>query len=286
VTHLGPGFHRGVSKADYLSDPCAVPSLSSSLASLIVQRSPAHAFAAHPKLGKHRSDPTAAMVNGTIIDSLLVGGDTELVESPHEEYRTKEAREWRDAVIASGKQPMKAKELGYARKAADCIRENLAAEGLVLDGEHQVVAVWDVDGVRCRARFDHLKLEQGLIVDLKTADSAAPRQLGGKFVSFGYDIQHAAYVSAVETLMPELAGRVRMVFAMAETEPPYAVNVATLDGQMRALGAWRWGKAVRAWGECLRTRKFPGYPSTEVAAPPWAMSEMEESIAGGSDAPF
>ncbi len=283
---LGPGFHN-IDKATYLADPCAVPSLSSSIAGLLVSRSPGHAYAAHPKLGGHRGDPTAAMVNGTILDSLLLGGDTELVESPHEEYRTKEAKEWKAGVLAAGKQPVKAKELHYAREAAIAIRKNLYDAGLDLDGENQLSAIWDVDGVRCRARLDHWKEKDGLIVDLKTADNASPSVLGRKMVDFGYAIQHAAYISAIETLRPELAGRVRFVFAFAETEPPYAVTIAHPAGTMRALGKWQWEKAVRTWGECLRTKKFPMYGATEVEAPAWAMTAMEESLAGGSQgAPF
>src|SRR4051812_44666757 len=110
---LGAGFHR-IAKNEYLSDPCERPSLSSSIASLMLQRSPAHAFAAHPRLGGHRSDPTEAMLNGTLIDSLLCGGDTEIIESPYDEYRTKEAREWRDATAATGKLAVKRKELEHA----------------------------------------------------------------------------------------------------------------------------------------------------------------------------
>ena len=278
---LGPGFHS-IDKAEYLADPCEAPSLSSSIAGLLISRSPAHAFAAHPRLGGHRSDPTAAMVNGTIIDSLLLGGDTELVESPHEEYRTKEAKEWKSAVLASGKQPVKEKELRYAKQAAEAIRENLYTAGLSLDGEHQLTAIWDVGDVRCRARLDHWKESEATIVDLKTADNASPSVLGRKMVDFGYAIQHAAYISAIETLRPELAGRVKFIFAFAETEPPYAVTIAHPAGTLRALGKWQWEKAVRIWGECLKSKRFPAYGSAEIEAPPWAMAEMEESFTGGS----
>lgn len=284
---LQPGFHRNVSKAEYLADPCDRPSLSASIASLLLSRSPAHAHAAHPMFGGHRSAPTEAMVEGTIIDSLLVGGDTELVESPHDEYRSKEAKAWRDAVLAEGKQPIKSKALREAQAAADAIRKNLKAAGLELNGEHQLTAVWDVHGVRCRARFDHWLEGTATIVDLKTTENARPEGLASKMVSFGYAVQWAAYINAVETLRPELAGRVKMVFAFAELEPPYAVTLASPAGTMRALGQFQWDTAVKQWGECLRTNVFPAYTPTEVEAPAWALSAMEASLAGGSvDAPF
>lgn len=285
---LGAGFHPNLPKNEYLADPCHRPSLSSSIASLLLQRSPAHAFAAHPRLGGHRSDPTEAMLKGSLLDSLLCGGDAEIIESPYDEYRTKEAREWRDAQSATGKLAVKRKDLEYAKKAADYIRENLLSLGVELTGQPQTSAIWESNGVLCRGRFDYWNPSEALLIDLKTCDSAAPGGLGNKFVSFGYAVQWAAYVQAIETLIPELQGRVRMIFACAETEAPYACTVATLGGTMRAFGQWQWKRAVETWGRCLESKQWPAYGETEVEAPAWAVAAMEAGmLEGGSlGAPF
>lgn len=283
---LDPGFHR-IDKATYLADPCRRPSLNSSIASLLLTRSPAHAFAAHPRMGGHRSDPTAAMLNGTLIDSLLCGGDADIVDSPYDEYRTNEAKAWRDAQLAVGKTPVKRKEMENAKKAAAYIQENMLSQGVELCGEHQPALIWETDGVLCRARLDHWIADTATIIDLKTAENAAPGALAGKFGAFGYDVQWAAYTQAVETLRPDLAGRVQFLFVFAETVPPYSVTVARPAGTMRAYGSQRWARAVKLWGECLASGKWPGYPATEVEASPWMMAEMESALAGGSSAvPF
>lgn len=283
---LDPGFHR-IDKATYLADPCRRPSLNSSIASLLLNRSPAHAFAAHPRMGGHRSDPTAAMVNGTLIDSLLCGGDADIIESPYDEYRTNEAKAWRDSQLAVGKTPVKRKEMEGAKKAAAYIQENMLAQGIEFTGEHQPSLIWETDGVLCRARLDHWVEETATIYDLKTADNASPGGLGGKFVGFGYHIQHAAYVQAVETLRPDLAGRVKFVFVVAETEPPFGVTIAHPAGTLRALGDFQWKRAVKLWGECLASGKWPAYPAAEVEAPAWALAQMESlSFEGAGNAPF
>lgn len=281
---MDPGFHR-IAKAAYLADPCERPSLSASIAHLLVSRSPAHAWSAHARGGATRKDPTAAMTNGTLVDSLLLGGDTEVVESPYDEYRTNEAKAWRDATVAAGKLPVRAKEYGYAKRAVTAIEAGLAAKGILLDGDNQVTAVWEEQGVLCRGRFDHLKLADGIIYDLKTTENAHPSAVARSMASYGYAVQHAAYVRAVETLRPDLAGRVRMLFLFVETEPPYATLLAHPDGTMRALGEFGWRKAVTTWGACLKAGKWPDYGAVEVEipAPQWAMAEVEGALAGGSD---
>jgi hypothetical protein len=284
---LDPGFHR-INKATYLADPCRRPSLSSSIASLLLSRSPAHAFAAHPRLGGHRSDPTAAMINGTLIDSLLCGGDADIIESPYDEYRTNEAKAWRDAQESQGKMPVKRKEMERAKKAAAYIEENMLAQGIELKGEHQPSLIWEADGVLCRGRLDHWIADTATIIDLKTSENGSPLGLASKFGAFGYDVQWAAYTQAVETLRPDLAGRVNFVFVFVETEPPYSVTLARPAGTMRAYGKSRWDRAVRLWGECLAANKWPAYAPTEVEASPWMMAEMEAAIpeGGSPGAPF
>jgi PDDEXK-like domain of unknown function (DUF3799) len=288
---LGPGFHR-ISKAHYLSDPCDRPSLSSGIAHLLLSESPAHAWAAHPRGLAVKDDPTAAMIKGTAVDSLLLGGDTELVVMPemlpnakgtlsptNDELRMDSARAWAEEQKAAGRQVVKRAALAAAQEAAAAITKKLAARGISLHGEHQVCGIWEDMGVLCRMRLDHLVLEEGLIYDLKIVDRVHPRAIARKMDAFGYDIQHAAYVRGIEALKPELAGRVRMKFIFAEAEPPYDVVVCRPDGELRALGESKWRRALIKFGACLRTKQWPGHADgeIEIRALPWAMAEEEEA---------
>jgi PDDEXK-like uncharacterized protein DUF3799 len=295
---LSPGLHRGVPKGDYLSDAISlIPSLSASTAKLLVGRSPAHAWSAHPKGGRYRGETSEAMHTGTLLDSLLLGGDTELVTLPDAmpnadgklvatkgKYLLDSAKRWRDGQLAAGKLPVDKEELGYATKAAETIKENLARDGVVLDGEHQVTAVWEDAGVRCKGRFDHWSEERLIVYDLKVVECAHPEAVVRKTIDFGWDIQGAAYVRAIETLRPEWAGRVRFVMLAVEPKPPHEVLVRPFAGTMRALGEWKWSRAVEAWARCLRDRRWPGYSGMEAGleAPAWALARMEEGLAGGS----
>lgn len=299
MTTLAPGFHRGVAMSDYMSDEIsAVPSLSASTAKLLVSRSPAHAWSAHPKGGRRRSEETEATREGALLDSLLLGGDRDLVVLPdmmpnakgamvptNGEFRLESAKAWRDQQQAAGKMAVDKDELERAKGACEILRENLARDGVVLDGEHQVTAVWEEAGVRCKGRFDHFKERELVVYDLKKVRCAHPKAIARAMVEYGWDVQAAAYVRAVETLIPDAAGRVRFVLLAVEPYPPHEVLVRPLAGTTRALGDWKWNRALASWAECLRARKWPGYSGMEagIEAPAWAMAEMEEGLVGGSE---
>jgi hypothetical protein len=301
---IRPGLHRDISKSDYLADSlCNVPTLNVSTAKLLHKLSAAHAWSQHPKGGRSSRPQTDSMRTGSLLDSLLLGGDNEIVSMPEKlpdakgvmvptngEARLASAKAWKVEQEAAGRLVVPPGELSAARRAAEEITANLAAEGITLDGENQVTAVWvDDHDVTCRARFDHWKQDSAHIYDLKTVDCAHPEAVARKIDSYGWDIQAVAYTRAVERVHPELAGRVKFTFLFCEPEPPYAVLVRPLAGTYRALGTWKWERAVAKWAECLRTRKFPGYRGmTEgIEAPAWAMAAMDAGLAGGSEgAPF
>ena len=54
IVWLDAGIHD-IPPREYHADPCPAPSLSRSIAKLLVERSPAHAYAAHPRLGGPRN---------------------------------------------------------------------------------------------------------------------------------------------------------------------------------------------------------------------------------------
>ena len=85
-------------------------------------------------------------------------------------------------------------------------------------------------------------------------------------------------MDAVQTLHPELAGRIDFIFIFCELEPPFSVYVARPDGMFWASGDFKWNKAKRIWKECLETNNWPEY-QTEIgwiSAPMWSLKELME----------
>lgn len=250
-----------------------------SAASTLVRYSPRHCWLEHRMLGNQRSEPTAAQLKGTVIGSLLQGGSADVVMVPHPDFRTKEAREMRDAAIAAGQTPVTMPQLEALMGAADAIRANLLDYGIELTGQSEVPLEWSESSahgpIACRGRLDHLKGRT--IYELKSTGTASPEACGRRAVELGYDIQWAAYVAGFRSSFPELAGREDFVFLFYELEPPYSVTPLRPDGMFREHGERRWKKAVEQWSECLASGVWPHYLDRigTITVPPWALAKME-----------
>ena len=256
-----------------------VPAFSQSIANILLDQSPLHAWAAHPMLGKIPRKPTAATDEGNLIHGLLLGKGMEKIEIiNHDEYRTNAAKEARDNALAQGLIPVKRKDFDAIHGALTQIQANIAAAGISLEGECEQGFEWEETGangpVLCRGKMDVVRPSLGEIVDVKKTVNANPQALRRHFTDYGYHVQWAAYTSALEKYKPELAGRIDFKFVFIELEPPYAVCVPQLSGAMRELGRRQWTRAVLTWERCLATGQWPGYVNAEPLEPmPWMMTE-------------
>jgi len=258
-----------------------LPGLSASIAATVIARSPLHAWTEHPCFGGVRTEPTDEMDRGSVVHRLVLGAGKAYDVHDFRDWRTKDAREARDASRAKGAVPILLHKFRDAETIAEHVRAGLAARGLTLDGTSEVAIVWAEDSasgpVACRGMMDHVFVDRGAIVDLKIVSDASPHAVERAAENMGYAIQHAAYTRALARLRPELAGRVDFLFAFAEAEPPYAVNVCRPDGTFRELGERRWLRAVETWGACLAANSWPAYGDgvNTISPPGWALSREE-----------
>jgi hypothetical protein len=270
----------------YFADPCAVPALSASIAHVLDTESPLHAWTRHPRLGKISRPPTKSLDNGSLSHALLLdeGKGIEVVNA--DDWRTKVAQAARDDARAAGKIPVLRGDYEDARETADTLKQRFAALGIALDGESETTALWTETArngreVQCRGMIDHMKLPR--ILDIKSIRSANPAMCRKHVENYGYALQRAAYVSAVERIRPELAGRIDFVFVFYELEPPFAVTPVRLSGAFREIGERGWRRAVDRWESCLRTNTWPSYADgiLDLEPSPWALDrDMTRALAG------
>lgn len=282
-----------VSVDEYHRDPCETPSLSTSLAKVLLDKSPRHAYAAHPRMGGLRREPTASMDRGTLGHRLLLGKGAEIAELPFADYRTAAAKEQREVALQRGLIPVLSHALAEAREMAEVHRAGLAAYGVDLTlGESEVAFAWNERvfcsdaTIQARCMMDHVNVRDGVIFDVKVVASAHPDVVAKNMSTYGYDIQHASYTSCLRSYRPECAGRERMVFLFCEAEAPYVVQPYVPDGQFRALGQARWDRAVRVWHECMKSGRWPGYSDEVATVSPamWALNR-EMSASEGESSP-
>lgn len=270
---------------EYFDDPCESPSLSASIAHVLLSQSPAHAWQRHPRLGATEKRPTRDMDVGTLVHAILLGTVKDSIGLvAADDFRSKDAREKRDTTRAAGKTPVLVHVFEEAESVATEIQKNLTAFGIDFSkGKNEFAVAWQEETVSgpiwCRSRLDNL--QPTLIRDLKTIRSADPRTCMKHIIEYGYDVQFAAYTRAAERLAPNLVGRIGFEFVFVEVEPPYAVTPVRLDGQFRQLGEQKWERATGLWARCLKYDKWPAYALDQpiiVSPPEWALAkEMAEA---------
>ena len=111
----------------YHQDPCPTPSLSSSVAKVLLRQSPAHAAMQHPKLNNNYVNAESSRFDlGTIAHALLLEDDSSrLITIEADDWRTKAAKEARDAARAEGKIPILTKQAAHLLKMVGTARDFL-----------------------------------------------------------------------------------------------------------------------------------------------------------------
>lgn len=231
---------------------------------------------AHALIDQER---TRSMEMGTLIDGLLFGRPPKVARIPFDDYRTKAAREARDAAIADGAIPLKNGEEDAITVAVEQLAPKVARLGIV---ERHVKMEWLQGGCPHRGEMDGLApMGTDLcIYDLKTCEAGKSRSVStaNSIIAMGYDIQGMAYVeglASVRQLDPET---ISFALVFVETGPPFAMVVRRFSPAMRVLGARRWERARALWLEAYRTGDFSPDLDSEVSPTEWAIRD-EEALA-------
>lgn len=285
-----------ISFADYTADKVGTPvaSLNSSVAKLLITRSPLHAWMAHPRLNPNwKPEPSKEEFDiGTAAHALLLEGVDKMQEFDPAQYpnqkgggvatgwTNKAIREARDAARAEGKIPVLVEQASAMRAMVETAKTAFAAnddlKGYTIQGEGGVsehTIIWHEGGTYFRARLDRVSTDRKLIVDYKTTDCAEPNVFLRQIINMGYDIQAAFYLRALQR--PDT----KFVFMAQEVEAPYAVSFIGMPPSFVELGKRKVERAIALWRECMASGKWPGYGNrVQWAEPPeWAIAREEEA---------
>ena len=279
-TILPPGIHYGISPAVYHADPCETPSLSSSLVRKLLRESPAHAFASSPRLDPDCVPEFKDLFDvGTAAHTAVLSAGESIRVIPHDDWRTKDARQQRDDARAEGYTPLLEKEaaevLAMAAKVKTALKRIGLPEVFSDPSRAEVVAIAEVEGVQCRAMADYVGAD-GFLYDLKTTTSAHYDAVTRTVESFGYHIQAAHYLDTFRAAGMALKG---MRFVFVEKTRPHCVSVIALDEDFMDIGRSQTAHARDVWKECIRTGEWPDYAHpgiVEISPPVWMSQEVED----------
>jgi hypothetical protein len=277
-----PGIHE-VPQEAYFADPCPVPSLSHSIAKKLLHQSPKHAFAAHPRLDGGLDDtPSSAMDDGSIVHAMLLGKGSDIAPIDADDFRTKAAKEARDAARAAGQIPVLSHKLASLKMCAAAAKDQIMAHpdlrGFFEPGRSEAVLAWQEGDTWCRGMIDRLPDDQRLpVFDLKlTGLSAAPEEWGRRMVR-EYATQDAFYMRGLNAIGQK---RPAFLFIVVEFDAPYGLSVMASAPSLRAYADTEIERALAVWGECMKSKRWPGYPqfTAHVELPGWMAMRQEERI--------
>jgi len=278
----------------YHRDPCATPSLSSTIAKLIIRQSPLHAWTASPRLNpawEPKDSKTFDIGRAAHRAILGKGGDyvaipTDILAS-NGAASTKEAKAFIEDARAAGMTPLKESEVDQIGAMQSAVTHQLAAMRINLDpARSELVAIGDVGGVMCRAMVDNAPTDARLpLYDLKTTTDAHPDAIIKAVETYGYDLQAAHYLDTWEAATGE---RRKFRFIFVEKAPPYACSVVQLHDDPDSESDWmltarsKARECRRIWAECLAADYWPGYPPQVqiIGARGWDQKRWSEKELG------
>ena len=270
-----PTLIEGMDFPAYLADPAPEPSLTSSLCRQLLQTAPRKVWQTTARLNADfEAEQKSIFDLGSAAHALFVGQGAPLVVVDAPDWRTKAAREQRDAAYAEGKTPIKINDMRRVEAMAFAAVEQCIGhpdlEKLIEDCHREASIFWREDGVTCRCRPDLYAADNdSTVIHYKTTGATiSPYTLSRYAASLGWEIIAAHYAAGIAALTGQ---EPRQFFAVQETEPPYLALVAELDDAFLELGKMRRRRVLKIWAWCLRERKWPGWPSGTVRleAPPW-----------------
>jgi len=276
-----PGAWAGVDIAHYHSGAlCIGPSVSSSGLKRAA-KTPAHFYAYSPwNPDCEAAEDTTALRLGKVAHVLALEPErfrTICAVSPYDDYRTKEAREWRDATVDSGLIPLKAAELLPLQRMADALRKHPDALALFRNGlpELTFAAKDEATGIWMLSRPDFVPGDPGRgLVDYKTATDAGPEAFGAAAFNYGYHMQVALALDVVAAATGEL--RPTCWHVVQEKEPPFAVAVYRYEADQVMYGRREVRRLLDLLARCRDAGEWPGYGEPQsIVTPFWARKEME-----------
>lgn len=264
----------------YHADPAPIASLSSSIANILLDQSPLHAYLAHPRLNLQyeREESSRFDLGSAAHMMLLERREDKIVRVQADDWRTKAAKEARDAAQANGQYAV------LERQYVDIVAMCTAAQDYLLTtelgdmlatGDPERTVLWQEGALWYRCRPDLMSADRRIVLDYKSTASAAPEFISRQIGRMGYDLQSEFYTRGIQAA----TGRedTTFVFLFQEITPPYACSLISLSNAYREVGKLKVARAMGLWQKCVTTNTWPGYTTKVlyVEPTPWQLVDAE-----------
>lgn len=273
-----PGVHD-IPAELYHRDPVVQPSLSNSIAKLLLNECPLEAAAHHPKLAiepiKEEKD---SFDLGSAAHTLLLGDGRAFEIVDKDSWRGNidgmKSADFKSEARRAGKIPILRKDFDQTVMMAEACRAQLREHevgDLLATGKGEQTIVWQEGDVWCHALIDWLSevIEEGMtVLDYKTTKASAHPALWGMRTgpAIGFDFQDAFYNRGIRQVFK--VKKFRFLFLVQRRRPPWLISVIEIKDDSRRQAMNYVQDAVRTWRSCMREGHWPGYPGEVIQVSP------------------
>lgn len=232
---------------------------------------------AHPKRASR------SMELGTVVHGMILGTGQEVAVVDAADYRTKAAKEARDAALAAGMVPMLPHEHAQAEEIVAAVRQHETAAALLEDSDPEVSMFWQDEefGIWLRGRMDAMTyhgLGGPAIVDLKTAADASPERFAKSVADFGYYMQDPWYRQGLAACLGCEWQDIDFIFIVVPTTPPYLPMTYRIADADVERGGERNRMAREIYRDCTASGAWPSWSDEieDLALPGYARQRIDK----------
>lgn len=262
-----PGFYR-LPAAAYHADPAPVPSLSSSIAELIVNKSCEHAKTKHVRLTPQPPQkPVPARDWGSAVHRIVLGVGPNIAVVYGDNWLGRAAQDARKAAYAAGEIPMLADDVDEIEKLAAPRLRNALEDVLKTSTFISELAMFWREGPQwARTMIDAVSSNLCRVVDVKTSGMVMrpDENLDRHISSESMDFQHAFIAKGLDKLDPDGIGRRKHFNLFQEQSRPYAVSCKEITEAALYLCRRQVIAATNYWNRCMVSGEWPGYVESPV----------------------
>jgi hypothetical protein len=220
--------------------------LSPSIAKILLDKSPKHAWLAHRLLGGQANPKkTQSMLLGNSADVATLGVEAKPDGKKKRKAPAREAK---------------------AKAISDAVKSELTRRGII--GVPQYRVEWtSILGVECSGYIDLNSSQDNRFWDLKTSHDLSDYNITYQIEKYRYDMQVAAY--------SEATGK-EPWFIFAESAAPYDVRFVNVTPRMLKQGLETWHEAAALWQRCLQLNNWPGRGDFTADVSAWRQKQAAE----------
>lgn len=270
-----PGLYD-IPMETYHGDCCDGPSVSGSGLVKIEGQSLAHYWHDSYLNPKRPQFDTAALSFGRAAHAMILGEpewNKYFVISPYPDFRTKEARSWKESETRTIVKPDQYETI---KAMSRVIASSPLLSKIFKDGKPEQSLIWKdkETGIWLKSRPDWLPNSIQFVPNFKTSRSARPADFQRQAYELGYHQGAALCLEGIREIIGWNSPT--YYFVVQEKEPPYVATLALMRDTDIEWGALLNRSALRKLARALDKGEWPGYATSpiEIQMPAWAEKNL------------